>query len=307
MNYGYSRPGIFSANVFYLVVGLLLLFVGFLVQRYELYLGLLVTEYILILIPSIIFIKLRGLSLKRVLRLNGFTFKQLVYTILMVLFSYPIAVFLNLIVMNIINLFTEFMPTTVPIPVTPREFLISFIVIAVTPGICEEVMFRGPILSAYESLGYKKAIIISALLFGIFHFNITNLVGPTFLGMVLGVVALKSNTIFLPMIGHTLNNTIALSIGYFATKYSPELEDLDGTLENGALSETMAMIVSTITIGLIALLCGFILYKLIKKFPSRYRQVEMNSAPASSSLSYIPVAVVVVIFVVLSWLTLTYV
>lgn len=307
MNYGYSRPGIFSANVLYLVVGLLLLFVGFLVQSYELYLGLVVTEYVLILIPNIIFIKMRGLSLKRVLKLNGFSLKQLGYTILMVLFSYPIAVFLNLIVMNIINMFTEFMPTTVPIPMTPREFLISFIIIGVTPGICEEVMFRGTILNAYETLGYKKSIVISALLFGIFHFNIANLVGPTFLGIILGIVALKSNTIFLPIIGHTLNNTIALSIGYFATKYSPELENLDGTLENGVVSETMAMIVSTITIGFIALLCGFVLFKLIKKFPSTYKQAGMDSAPSSSNLSYIPVAVVLVIFVVLSWMTLTYV
>lgn len=307
MNYGYRKPGIFSANVLYLVVGLLLLFVGFLVQSYELYLGLIVTEYVLILIPNIIFIKMSGLSLKGVLRLNGFSLKQLGYTILMVLFSYPIAVFLNLIIMNIINIFTDFMPTSVPIPMTPRELLVSFIIVAVTPGICEEVMFRGTMLSAYETIGYKKSIIISSLLFGMFHFNIANLVGPSFLGIILGIVAIKANTIFLPMIGHALNNSIALLIGYFATKYTPELDNLDGALENGAVSDTMAVIVSTITIGVIALLCGFVLLKLIKKFPSTDRQVGSNEAPSSSSLSYIPIAVVIVIFLALTWFTLSYV
>lgn len=304
MNYGYSKPSIFSANVLYLVVGLLLLFIGFLVQSQRLYLGLVVTEYVLILIPNIIFIKMKGLSLKKVLRINGFSMKQLRYTILIVLFSYPIAVFLNLIIMNTINLFTDFVPTTVPIPMTPGELLFSFIIIAVTPGICEEVMFRGTMLSAYETMGYKKSIIFTSILFGIFHFNITNLVGPAFLGMILGMIALKSNSIFLPMIGHTLNNSIALLIGYFATKYSPEIDSIEAT--SGAISDTMAVVVSTIAIGILALICGLVLYKLIKKFPSSYRPVGFNESPNSSSLSYLPVVAVIIIFVGLTWMTLSY-
>lgn len=307
MNFGYNKPTIFSANLLYLVLAILLLSVGFIVQSQELYKGLLVTEYVLILIPNIIFIKMKRLSLKRVLRLNGFSLKQLGYTVMMVLLSYPIAVFFNLIVMNIVNMFTEFVPTTVPIPMTASEFLVSFIIIGITPGICEEVMFRGTMLSAYESIGHKKSIVITSILFALFHFNITNLVGPAFLGIVLAIVAIKSNSIFLSMIGHTLNNSIALVIGYFATKYTSELDNLDTSLESGLVSDTAAMIISTITIGIIALFCGLVLYRLIKKFPASYRPVGMKEVPARSSLSYIPVAVVIVIFIVLTFFTLRYV
>lgn len=308
MNFGYNKPGIFSVNLLYLVLAILLLSVGFMVQSQELYKGLLVTEYVLILIPNIIFIKMKRLSLKRVLRLNGFSLKQLAYTVLIVLFSYPIAVFFNLMVMNIVNIFTEFVPTTVPIPMTTSELLYSFLIIAISPGICEEVMFRGTMLSAYESIGYKKSIVITSILFGLFHFNITNLVGPAFLGAVLAIVAIKSNSIFLPVIGHALNNSIALLIGYFATRYSPELDNLDAGLESGLVSDAAAMVISTITIGIIALLCGLVLYRLIKKFPVSYRPaVGMNGASTSSSLSYIPVAIVIVMFIVLTFFTLRYV
>lgn len=309
MIYNYDKPSILSVNVLYLILGLMLLFIGFLVQSYRLYLGLLVTEYVLILIPNIIFIKMKGHSLKRVLRLNGFSLKQLLYTILIVLFSYPIAVFINLIVMNIINTFTDFVPVGVPIPLTPQEFIISFLIIGVTPGICEEVMFRGTMLSAYESKGYGKSILITSLLFGIFHFNITNLVGPVYLGAVLGIIALKSNTIFLPMIGHTLNNTIALTIGYFATKFTPELDNIDANIGDGAISETAAMIASTITIGIIALLSGLVVFKLVKSFPTRNRPSEVNrmSAPNNSRLKYLPVFIVFIIFVILTWFALKYV
>lgn len=307
MNYGYGKPSIFSVNVLYLVLALLLIFVGFMVQSQRLYTGILVTEYALILIPNIIFIKMKGLSLKRVLRLNGFSIKQLLYTVLIVLFSYPIAVFFNMIVLNVINLFTDFLPTTVPIPMTSGEFWISFLIVAVTPGICEEVMFRGTMLSAYESIGYKKGVIITGLLFGIFHFNIANLVGPAFLGIVLGFVAIKSNSIYLPIIGHTLNNTIALVIGYFTTRYTEQLDNIDSTLDNEVISETMTVMISTIVIGLIALLCGLVIYRLIKNFPTNYRISGMYGATNRSSLSYIPVAIVIVIFLALTWFTLSYV
>lgn len=308
MNYNYDKPSVLSVNVFYLMAGLMLLFIGFYVQSKELYLGLLVTEYVLILIPNIIFIKIKGLSLKRVLRLNRFSFKQFIYTILIVLFSYPIAVFLNLIVLNIINVFTDFIPTSVPMPVTPQELFISFLIIGVTPGICEEVMFRGTMISGYESTGYRKSIIITSLLFGIFHFNITNLVGPTFLGIILAVIAIKSNSIYLPIIGHTLNNTIALLIGYIATKYSPELDNIDSDFGISIVPDTMAVIITTITIGLVALLCGLILYRLIKKFPSTYTKKEIGIVASSknSKLTYLPVYLIIVLFILLSWFTLKY-
>lgn len=304
---GYRKPSIFSVNLFYLALAILFLTVGFLVQSRELYRGLLVTEYVLILFPNILFIKLKGLSLKKILRLNRFSLKQLAYTILIVLFSYPIAVFLNLIIMNIINIFTEFMPTTVPLPMTRSELFTSFLIIALSPGICEEVMFRGTMLSAYEAIGYKKAIVVSSILFGIFHFNITNLLGPTFLGIILAIVTIKSNSIFLSMIGHSLNNSIALLIGYFSVKYSPQLDSIDTSPETGLISDTAAIIISTITIGIIALLCGLVLYKLIRNFPTSYRQLGTNEAPSRSSLSYIPLAIVIILFFILTYFTLSYV
>lgn len=284
----------------------MLLSIGFLVQSKKLYLGLIVTEYVLILIPNIIFIKMKGLSLKRVLRINGFSIKQLKYTILIVLFSYPIAVFLNMIVLNFISLFTDFMPSGVPIPMTLNELLVSFVIVAITPGICEEIMFRGTMLSAYETIGYKKSIIFTALLFGIFHFNITNLVGPSFLGIILGIIAIKSNSIFLPIIGHTLNNSIALLIGYFATKYTEDLNNLDAGLDAGIVTETMAIVVTTITIGIIALLCGLVVSRLIKKFPSAYESVGPNLDTGGSKLRYIPVFILLLIFIALTWFTLKY-
>lgn len=111
-----KRPSILEANSLYFVLGVLLLFLGSYVQSREIYTGLLITEYIMILIPNIIFIRLKGLSLKSTLRLNKINLKQIIYIGLIMLFSYPIAVFLNAIVITILNLFGDTVASSVPIP-----------------------------------------------------------------------------------------------------------------------------------------------------------------------------------------------
>ena len=190
--YGYKKPSLGEVNLVYLVLGFALLIIGYLVQSKEIYSGLLITEYIIILLPNILFLKLRGYELKRVLRLNSISFMQFIFIFLIMIFAYPVAIFLNAIFLAIINSFSSALPTSIPIPTTTIEYLIGLFVIAIAPGICEEVMFRGTMMSAYDTLGYKKSILITAILFGLFHFNIMNLIGPIFLDYNLNWLKIKN-------------------------------------------------------------------------------------------------------------------
>ncbi len=56
----------------------------------------------------------------------------------------------------VLSKFTEIKPSPVPIPSGLKEYLIGFIIIALTPGICEEAMFRGMVMSSYDSLGKRR-------------------------------------------------------------------------------------------------------------------------------------------------------
>ena len=52
------------------------------------------------------------------------------------------------------------------------EFILVVIVIAVTPAICEEFLFRGLIFKNFErSVKSSKAIFLTGLLFALFHFH----------------------------------------------------------------------------------------------------------------------------------------
>jgi sodium transport system permease protein len=93
-------------------------------------------------------------------------------------------------------------------------------VFAFLPAVCEEFAFRGFILSGLEH-GHRtrSAILLSALMFGFLHVLLSlfqQLFNATLLGIVLGLLAVRSRSILPGLIFHFLNNTIAVSQGYLA-------------------------------------------------------------------------------------------
>ncbi|MCX6149185.1 MAG: CPBP family glutamic-type intramembrane protease [Ignavibacteriales bacterium] len=93
----------------------------------------------------------------------------------------------------------------------------SFIVfvVAVVPAVCEETFFRGFIQKSFEHK-YKPFIsaLITAIFFGIYHFHPYQVLPLILLGLYFGYAAYKSESIFLPISLHFLNNFIAVIL-YF--------------------------------------------------------------------------------------------
>ncbi len=302
---GHRKPGIFEANLLFLIMGFGLIFIGYLVQSRNVFSGLLITEYALILLPNLLFLLLKRYSIKNVIKINKVSFKQIVYTVFIMIFSYPIAVFLNAVLLALINSISQALPTSVPIPTSSTELLRGFFIIAVSPGICEEFMFRGTMMSAYERFGYRKSIIITAILFGVFHFNIMNLMGPIFLGIVLGLLRHKTNSIIPSIIGHTVNNGVALSIGYLVTKYSGDIADVsEGSMVLGSGPQ---IIMTLIAMGLVSLFCLGIVVTLFKNIPEKdwtyeineYSEISFNNEPPSI-LKYLPLIIVFTGFIIIN-------
>jgi len=85
------------------------------------------------------------------------------------------------------------------------------VVFAVTPAICEELAFRGFILSGLARGGRLAiAVGISSLMFGIIHMIPQQAFNAALLGLVLGLLAIYSRSLFPAMAFHFFNNGIAL-------------------------------------------------------------------------------------------------
>ena len=83
-------------------------------------------------------------------------------------------------------------------------------VFAVTPAICEELAFRGFILSGLARGGRLAiAVGISSLMFGIIHMIPQQAFNAALLGLVLGLLAIYSRSIFPAMAFHFCNTAIA--------------------------------------------------------------------------------------------------
>ncbi|WP_083238829.1 type II CAAX endopeptidase family protein [Caloranaerobacter ferrireducens] len=297
-----SKLTILGTNIFYLLVGIILLAIGSLVQSWDIYKGLIITEYIIILLPVLIYLKIKGQSLKEVLRLNKLSLKQILLIPIIVILSYPIGAFLNLIAMIFLSFFGEIKPPPIPIPNNEIELLKGFFVVALSAGICEEVMFRGLIMKGYENLGKWKAIIFSAVLFGFFHFNIQNLLGPIFLGLLFGYIVYKTDSLFASMLAHFTNNAFALFLGFIVNKFNtgnnaPNNVSLD-------MSYTKTLIYGAIFLGAISLVTGTIVVMLLKKMPGSDEYISFyrkdNKKSMLTFVESIPLIIILIIFIVIN-------
>jgi sodium transport system permease protein len=74
-----------------------------------------------------------------------------------------------------------------------RGLLASLLLVAATPALCEEVLFRGVVLRGLATrLTPVGAIVITGVLFGMFHLNVWKLLPTALLGIVLSWVAFES-------------------------------------------------------------------------------------------------------------------
>jgi sodium transport system permease protein len=83
--------------------------------------------------------------------------------------------------------------------------------IAVIPGICEEIAFRGLLLHGLRRRFRPVMLcLVVGAVFGLFHFALFRLASTAFLGVVLAAVTVLTGSIFPAMLWHAMNNGIAV-------------------------------------------------------------------------------------------------
>ncbi len=86
-----------------------------------------------------------------------------------------------------------------------------FISVSLLAPLLEEIFFRGYLFGALEKkLGGKPAILITAILFGLAHFNLILLIPIFLMGLVLGWMRERTGSILPSILVHSMNNTLAL-------------------------------------------------------------------------------------------------
>ena len=142
-----------------------------------------------------------------------FSFRKLLLYILIALVSflvlYPVVTCIDTI-LNHYNIKIN----VLPFDLTQKSYFISLISLVILPAICEELLFRGIILKGLKKHGKAFSILISAIMFSIFHMAISQTVYPLLMGILLGVIMYNENNIYYCIAVHMANNFTSLTLSY---------------------------------------------------------------------------------------------
>lgn len=108
----------------------------------------------------------------------------------------------------------------------PYEVAVQFFVICLVPGLCEEFLFRGAILTNLRPFGRSNAVLISSFLFAMMHQNAAQILYAFAAGIFLGLVYEKTGSIWNTTILHTLNNFAGILISQFQASFPAHLSGI---------------------------------------------------------------------------------
>lgn len=138
------------------------------------------------------------------------------------------------------------------IPKNTAQLLGSLLIDAILPAVCEELLFRGVIFSAWEEKGGRAAVVISAVLFTLLHGSIVGIPAELAGGLIMGYAVLGGGSIFAGIIFHTCYNAIIRVMQYLLITGGKGAEHLMD--QGGAIGIAAEIAVCVLLIAVIVLL-----------------------------------------------------
>ena len=109
------------------------------------------------------------------------------------------------------------------------DLAINLLMIAIIPAVGEELFFRGGLQNIFGQW-FKNphiAIWLTAIVFSAIHVQFFGFFPRMFLGALFGYLLVYSGSIYLPMLGHFINNGSAVIMAFVIQRQSGKLDNLE--------------------------------------------------------------------------------
>jgi membrane protease YdiL (CAAX protease family) len=125
-------------------------------------------------------------------------------------------------------------------------FIPLALMVGLTPGICEELLFRGYVQTRLsQRLGGLFAILVTSIAFAAFHMDLVHSTAVVAIGVYLGWLSWASGSIFPAMIAHFVNNFLSVA----AVVMLPESAMEAGPVNPEEIPDATALVMAVVVLS----------------------------------------------------------
>ena len=214
-----ANKSVVDAFILFLVSLLLIALVRVAAQITSIPVGLSVIEVFLVFLPALIYVLLKRLPLFQSLGWRPVAPSIALRCLVLGVLGWGVVVMIYLATLGPLEAMLGPAPPggflTKAVPSTVPGLAVFLVAMAVFPALCEETLFRGTILGIFERKGVWKGIVYTALLFAIFHITPWIFFPALALGILFGLIAVRTNSTLPAMICHASTNSTVAIISFF--------------------------------------------------------------------------------------------
>ena len=183
-----------------------------LLDRDSEYVGIILIQVLIFIIPAILYCKLRGESFAERIRLRSPHLSHIPFLLYMLVVMIAGSLLTSILTGGIRSLEGSFTlyDTFVAHTQTPAESAYAILAYALLPAVGEELTYRSILCSEYEGRGVGVAIASSALLFAMLHFSFAHFLTYLLLGALLACVMYATRSFLAPILLHVCYNVFCL-------------------------------------------------------------------------------------------------
>ena len=106
------------------------------------------------------------------------------------------------------------------------EFFMAIVIMAFFPALFEEIFFRGALQNLLERWWKMPllAVLVTSLFFSLIHMSIYLFLSRALLGFVLGLMYQRSKNLWVNIVAHFLNNTVAVIQLFWISRHAEKIE-----------------------------------------------------------------------------------
>ncbi len=207
-----ATPSAAQAIGFIAAVAVLFFFVGFRLQAGLGEQGLFLSEWLLLLLPAFFFARVAGFDVRETFSLRRPASPQVAGALILIAGATPLGWFLAWAQGFVLPVPWDMLEGLEDLVTadSPSRLLWLLALLALTPAICEEAVFRGVLLAGIRGRGSAvRVAVVNGLVFGAFHVSFESafrFLPTAWLGFILAWAVLSTRSIWVGVLMHFVNN-----------------------------------------------------------------------------------------------------